>query len=140
MSDKYYQAEFRYLVEAGKAFAKRFPELARELNLTDVSSRDPNVERLMEGFAFLSSRTRKRLDDDFPQLVEGLMAQIWPHHGRPVPSFCLLEFQPPPGPAGSGPGSAPGARRWRPRLWSRACAAATAPRPPCGSPPFRSAS
>jgi type VI secretion system protein ImpG len=97
VSDKYFQSEYLYLVEQGRAFAERFPDLGRELNLADASGRDPNVERLLEGFAFLTGRIRQRLDDDFPQLVRSLLEQLWPHHGRPVPSFCLMEFAPRPG-------------------------------------------
>lgn len=94
MSDRYYLEEYGYLVEEGREFARNNPDLARQLNLEDARGRDPNVERLLEGFAFLTSRIRKRLDDDFPELVEGLMSQIWPHHGRPLPSFCLLDLSP----------------------------------------------
>lgn len=92
MSDRHYRSEYSFLVEEGHEFAQRYPDLARELNLTDARSRDPNVERLMEGFAFLTSRINKRLDDDLPQLVDGLLSLIWPHHGLPIPSFCLMEF------------------------------------------------
>ena len=94
MSDQYYRAEYRYLVDEGREFAERYPDLARELNLLDSRGRDPNVERLLEGLAFLTSRVHKRLDDDFPHLVEGLLSIIWPHHGQPIPSFCICRFRP----------------------------------------------
>ena len=94
MNDRYYREEYNYLVEQGLEFAHRHPDLARQLNIADARGRDPNVERLLEGFAFLTSRIRQRLDDDFPELVEGLLDLIWPHHGRPIPSFCLVEFHP----------------------------------------------
>ncbi|MBN2717185.1 MAG: type VI secretion system baseplate subunit TssF [Deltaproteobacteria bacterium] len=81
-------------MEAGKEFAKKHPQKARMLHLDDVRSRDPNVERLLESFAFLTSRIRKRLDDDFSQIADGLLSIIWPNYLNPVPSFCLLEFIP----------------------------------------------
>jgi len=34
---------------------------------TSEAGADPDVERLLEGFAFLSGRIRQRLDDHFPR-------------------------------------------------------------------------
>lgn len=102
MSDRYYREEYSYLVDEGREFAQEHPDLARQLNIGDARGRDPNVERLLEGFAFLTSRIRRRLDDDFPELAEGLISLIWPHHGRPTPSFCLVEFTPAGGPLTAG--------------------------------------
>ncbi len=94
MDDRYYTEEINYLLEQGKEFARKHPQKARMLHLDDIRSRDPNVERLIESFAFLTSRIRKRLDDDFSQIAEGLLSLMWPGHINPVPSFCLLEFRP----------------------------------------------
>ncbi|MCB2186784.1 MAG: type VI secretion system baseplate subunit TssF [Deltaproteobacteria bacterium] len=94
MSDRYYRQEFNYLVEEGREFSERYPDLAWQLNLTDSRGRDPNVERLLEGFAFLTSRIQMRLDDDMPQLADGLLSLLWPHYGRHIPSFCLMQFRP----------------------------------------------
>ncbi len=60
---RYYDAEMRYLREAGKEFAKTHPDRARMLNLDRVGDRDPYVERLYEGFAFLTGRLQQKLDD-----------------------------------------------------------------------------
>ncbi len=94
MSDKYYREEYNYLIEQGSEFAKRHPQKAGMLRMTDNRSRDPNVEYLMQGFAFLSSRIRKKIDDDFPEMADGLLSLVWPDYMKPVPSFCLLEFRP----------------------------------------------
>ena len=94
MDDRYYTEEINYLLELGREFAKQHPQKARMLHLDDVRSRDPNVDRLIESFAFLTSRIRKRLDDDFPQIADGLLSLMWPGYINPVPSFSLLEFQP----------------------------------------------
>lgn len=92
MDDRYYNEELTYLLEAGREFAKRHPQKARMLHLDDVRARDPNVERLLESFVFLTSRIRKHLDDDFSQIADALLSIIWPDYLNPVPSFCLLEF------------------------------------------------
>src|SRR5690606_38985717 len=60
MSRRYFEEEMRYLHEAGKAFAQAYPEQARYLNVDSVTDRDPYVERLFEGFAFLTGRIRER--------------------------------------------------------------------------------
>lgn len=94
MDDKYFTDEINYLLDQGKEFAKQHPHKARMLHFDDARSRDPNVERLIESFAFLTSRIRKRLDDDFPLIADGLLSLMWPGYINPVPSFSLLEFLP----------------------------------------------
>jgi type VI secretion system protein ImpG len=93
---RYYEAEMRYLREAGKEFAQTHPDRARMLNLDRVGDRDPYVERLYEGFAFLTARLRQKLDDELPELTEGLVSLMWPHYLRMIPSLSILEMQPAP--------------------------------------------
>lgn len=94
MDDKYYTEELNYLLELGKEFSKQHPEKAQMLHMDDVRSREPNLERLLESFAFLSSRVRKRIDSDFPQIADALFGTMWPGYINPIPSFALLEFVP----------------------------------------------
>ena len=61
---RYFDAEMRYLREAGKEFAEAFPDRAAQLNLDKPGAQDPYVERLFEGFAFLMGRLREKLDDE----------------------------------------------------------------------------
>lgn len=82
---RYYDAEMRYLLEAGEEFARAHPEQAAMLNLDKAGVRDPYVERLFEGFAFLMGRLREKLDDDLPELTEGLVSLLWPHYLRTIP-------------------------------------------------------
>src|SRR6201996_1110983 len=91
---RYYEAEMRYLREAGKELAQAFPDRARELGLERVGVRDPHVERLLEGFAFLMGRLRHKLDDELPELTEGLVSMLWPHYLRMIPSLSILELDP----------------------------------------------
>src|SRR5262249_26244072 len=77
--------------ELGDEFAKAHPAAAHYLSAT---SADPDVERMLEGFAFLSARVRQKLDDEFPELAHSLIRLMWPHYLRPVPSMSILEFQP----------------------------------------------
>ena len=89
---RYFDAEMRYLREAGEEFALAHPERAAGLNLDKAGARDPYVERLFEGFAFLMGRLREKLDDDLPELTGGLVSMIWPHYLRTIPSLSIVEF------------------------------------------------
>lgn len=91
---RYYDAEMRYLLEAGEEFARAHPDRAAMLNLDKAGARDPYVERLFEGFAFLMGRLREKLDDDLPELTEGLVSLLWPHYLRTIPSMSIVEFTP----------------------------------------------
>jgi type VI secretion system protein ImpG len=93
-TNRYYEEELNYLIEAGREYARLHPDRARYLNLADPRSRDPHVERLVESFAFLAGNIRQKLDDDFPELTHSLLDLVWPFHLRPVPSVALLEFTP----------------------------------------------
>ncbi|UVE17750.1 type VI secretion system baseplate subunit TssF [Pseudomonas sp. LS44] len=94
----YYQSELSALRQLGKRFAERNPALAPFLG---QSGRDPDVERLLEGFAFLTGRLRQKLDDELPELAQSLMHLLWPNYMRPLPAFSMLQFEPlqRPGPA-----------------------------------------
>src|ERR1700743_87148 len=84
----------RSLREAGREFAKTHPDRARMLNLDRVGDRDPYVERLYEGFAFLTGRLQQKLDDELPELTEGLVSLLWPHYLRMIPSLSVVELIP----------------------------------------------
>ncbi|MDF3193370.1 type VI secretion system baseplate subunit TssF [Pseudomonas sp. 1928-m] len=87
----YYQSELTALRQLGKRFAERSPALAPFLG---QSGRDPDVERLLEGFAFLTGRLRQKLDDELPELTHSLMHLLWPNYMRPLPAFSMLQFDP----------------------------------------------
>ena len=92
--NKYYQDELSFLREMGREFARAYPAAAQFL--ADRGS-DPDVERLLEGFAFLTGRLRQKLDDEFPELTHAMMNLLWPHYLRPMPSISMIEFTPIPG-------------------------------------------
>ncbi len=94
---EYFDAEMRLLQEAAQEFARAYPEKAGMLNLQEVRDRDPYVERLLEGMAFLTARVRQRIDDDVPEIAEALLSHLWPHFLRPFPSAAIIQFEPRPG-------------------------------------------
>ncbi|PLV61496.1 type VI secretion system baseplate subunit TssF [Erwinia sp. B116] len=91
---RYYEAEMRYLREAAKEFARTHPDRAAMLDLDKAGTPDPYVERLFEGFAFSMGRLREKIDDDLPELTEGLVSMLWPHYLRTIPSLSIVAFTP----------------------------------------------
>lgn len=89
---RYYDAEMRYLREAAKEFARTHPDRAALLDLDKTGTPDPYVERLFEGFAFSMGRLREKIDDDLPELTEGLVSMLWPHYLRTIPSLSVVAF------------------------------------------------
>ncbi len=79
------------LRQSGRQFSDRNPALASFLG---QAGQDPDVERLLEGFAFLTGRLRQKLDDDLPELTHSLMQLLWPNYMRPMPSVSMLQFDP----------------------------------------------
>ncbi len=93
----YFESEMRLLNEAAHEFAEAYPEQAGLLNMGDISDRDPYIERLLEGMAFLTAQIRRKIDDDIPEISESLLQQLWPTILRPMPSATIMEFLPRPG-------------------------------------------
>jgi len=89
--NRYFQQELTHLKDLGQAFAKAHPAVAPMLS---GPSADPDVERLLEGVAFLTALLRQKLDDEFPEIVHELVQLIWPHYLRPVPSAAIVAFTP----------------------------------------------
>ncbi|AZQ11522.1 type VI secretion system baseplate subunit TssF [Shewanella khirikhana] len=89
--DKYFRDELAFLREQGREFSQLHPELARYLHGTHT---DPDIERLLEGFAFLTGRLREKIDDEFPELTHSMISMLWPNYLRPVPSYTIVKFTP----------------------------------------------
>jgi type VI secretion system protein ImpG len=88
---KYYESELAYLREMGREFALVHPTTA---GLLSEKGSDPDVERLLEGFAFLSARIREQIDDGVPAIVHGLSQLLLPHYLRPVPATSIVQYSP----------------------------------------------
>lgn len=91
MGGKYYESELAYLREMGREFAAAHPTTA---GLLAEKGSDPDVERLLEGFAFLSGRIRERIDDGVPAIVHGLSQLLLPHYLRPLPATTIVQYTP----------------------------------------------
>ncbi len=91
MLSKYYQSELAYLRELGREFGQKNPGLADALSERGA---DPDVERLVESFAFLAARTRERSEAAIPELLEPLAELLAPQTLTPIPAATILELTP----------------------------------------------
>src|SRR3984893_7858054 len=89
----YYERELDYMRKSAAQFAEKHPKVASRLVLEPTKCEDPHVERLLEAFAFLAARIHLKLDDDFPEISEGLLSIVYPQLVRPLPSMSVVEFQ-----------------------------------------------
>lgn len=97
MEDKllsYYEKELSFIRTIGAEFAKKHPKIADNLELSADRCTDPHVERLIEAFAFISGRIHKKIDDDFPEVIEALLSIIYPHYLTIIPSMAIVKFEP----------------------------------------------
>ena len=90
----YYNSELQHLRELGAEFARQYPKVAGRLALDEFECADPYVERLLEGFAFLTSRIRLKLDAQYPELTQHLLDVVYPNYLAPLPSMAIVRLQP----------------------------------------------
>jgi len=94
---EHYNEELRHLRGMASEFARDFPKIAGRLSLnpdSKVQCDDPYVERLLEGFAFLSARIHLKLDAEFPRFTQGLLETVYPDYLCPMPSMTIVRFEP----------------------------------------------
>ncbi|WGS49446.1 type VI secretion system baseplate subunit TssF [Paraburkholderia sp. D15] len=90
----YYNRELAYLRELGAEFADAFPHAAGQLGMHGTRVPDPYVERLLEGFSFLSARIQLKMDAEFPRFSQRLLDVVYPNYLAPLPSMAIVGVQP----------------------------------------------
>jgi type VI secretion system protein ImpG len=89
----YYEEELSFLRHRGRRFAETHGELASRLGFRGDRVDDPHIERLLESFAFLAARTRKRLDDGYDGFTQSLLGSLFPAFMQPLPSLAVAQVQ-----------------------------------------------
>ncbi|MDN3920027.1 type VI secretion system baseplate subunit TssF [Roseateles violae] len=84
-----YKDELAHLREVGAEFAQEFPKIAARLGMEGMEVSDPYVERLLEGFAFLTARVQLKLESEQPRLIAHLLEASYPNFLAPVPSMLV---------------------------------------------------
>lgn len=91
---RHYETELRYIREMGAEFAEAYPKIASRLGIEGMEVLDPYVERLLEGFAFLSARVQLELELKYPAFTSNLLEIVYPHYLAPTPSMAVANFVP----------------------------------------------
>ncbi len=86
----YYKKELISLRTEGVEFCKKNPGLSSYLA---KEGQDPDVERLLEGFAFLSGRLQQQLDQELPEVAHTLVQLLWPNYTRVIPSYSVIKYE-----------------------------------------------
>jgi type VI secretion system protein ImpG len=89
---RHYENELTFLRDMGTEFAAEFPKAAARLDLTNFDVPDPYVERLLEGFAFLTARIQLKMEAEFPTFTQSLLQMVYPHYLAPTPSMAVVRF------------------------------------------------
>src|SRR5437764_278502 len=89
---RYYKDELTYLRRMGGEFAALYPRVAARLELGRDECADPQVERLLESFAFLTARLQRDLDGELPEITTALLGILYPQLVNPVPPMSVARF------------------------------------------------
>jgi type VI secretion system protein ImpG len=73
-------------------FGEKHGELARTLGINAREATDPQVELLLQSFAFLSARLRHQIEQDKANLPNALLAFLYPHLEAPIPSMLVAQI------------------------------------------------
>jgi type VI secretion system protein ImpG len=90
-----YEAELGHLRSHAREFAARdeFRALAERLGLSGgAAMRDPFVEWLLQGYAFLAARVRRKLDAEQSRFAEAVLSVVHPHLAAPTPAMMVAAF------------------------------------------------
>jgi type VI secretion system protein ImpG len=90
---EYFEEEMELLNTATTSFSKKYPHLAPALFHSD-HEKDPYIERLLEGSAYLNARIRQSFDHKLPDITETLLEQLFPWALQPFPSQTITQFNP----------------------------------------------
>ncbi len=93
---RFYESELAFMRGMGAEFAEEFPKIAARLGVANTEVSDPYVERLMEGFAFLTARVQLKMAAEFPTFTQSLLQMVYPHYLAPTPSMAVVRFEPGP--------------------------------------------
>jgi type VI secretion system protein ImpG len=90
----HYNIELDFMREMGGEFARHFPKVAGRLGMEGLECADPYVERMLEGFAFLTARVHLKIEEEYPKFCQHLLEIVYPDYLAPLPSMTVVQFQP----------------------------------------------
>ena len=88
--DGIYLQELARLRTLGQEFAQEQPMVASYLG---GESGDPDVERLLQGVAFLTAMVRKKIDDELPEFISDVVSLVGTDIVGPLPAMTVLKLE-----------------------------------------------
>lgn len=93
MDRRNFREHLRFLYEGGRELARAHPNVAAMLG---GLSYDPDVERLLEGIAFITSKIGERQAKSLDEVCQLLFDTLFPHYLAPLPATTILQLEQPP--------------------------------------------
>lgn len=90
-----YEAELHHLeTHAAEFVAKsKYARIAERLGLNESAQlRDPFIDWLLDGSAFLAARIHHLIESEFPRFTQALTSIVYPHLAAPTPSMMIAQF------------------------------------------------
>ena len=83
----YFERELASIRSALSDYGRDFPQHAGSMRLNQHDQEDPNISRLIEAAALLNAKTEKRLDEQFPEILQDLINIVYPGYLQIIPSY-----------------------------------------------------
>lgn len=89
---RYFEQELTLVRRALGQFGHQHSAHAERLNIHQGQIEDPSLARLLDGVALLNATVEKKLSDQLPEVVEGLLNVLYPSYVQTVPSVAYLQL------------------------------------------------
>lgn len=90
-----YEAELHHLETHAAEFVSKskYARIAERLGLGESAQlRDPFIDWLLDGSAFLAARIHHLIESEFPRFTQALTSVVYPHLAAPTPSMMVVQF------------------------------------------------
>ncbi len=90
----YYQDELLALRKKGGEFAKKYPDVAKYIDIQNGQSVDPHTERIIEAVAFMSAQLHQKIDNNAENIAFHILNAVYPNLINFLPPFSVVQFKP----------------------------------------------
>ncbi|MGF1756068.1 type VI secretion system baseplate subunit TssF, partial [Vibrio makurazakiensis] len=90
---RYFEQELAFVRRSLGQFGQEYPAHAEQLKINQGKIDDPSLARLLDGVALLNANVEKRLSEQLPEVIEGVLGVLYPSYIQTVPSVAYLELQ-----------------------------------------------
>ena len=87
---RYFEQELAFVRRSLGQFGQEYPTHAEKLNIHQGKIEDPSMARLLDGVALLNAKVEKKLSEQLPEVIEGILGVLYPSYIQTVPSVAYL--------------------------------------------------